>query len=269
VRAGLAGLVAVAGVFVASSARAEPPYVERHVVLPEHYWAFDFGVGIGHDGNPQRNPPTGVGLNFDMAVSPVDRLELGFRSGLRIGDDGRTTQADTYGRLFDHPTFGTGGYPPGGFRYDDFANPELRIRGALYRGPVAEVALEGRLFLPAEHGSEAGLMFGVPLLFHIAHIARLDTGLYVPFVFYNPIVADIFVPVNLWFQPISRLWVGPMTGVDYHTNTNDADVSFGVGLGVQVARFCDLKTQVLFPALNQTQGAQTVGVGFGVELRIE
>ena len=257
----LGTFVALAGVFTASVAAAEPPWVDRHVVLPEHDWAFDFGVGIGHDGVPVRNQPTGAGLNFEMAVSPIDRLEIGVRSGFRIGPDGRTTVADAYGRLFDYPSFGT--------NHDDFANPEIRIRGALLRSRVVEIGAEGRLYLPAEHGSEAGILFGVPFLFHLGHIVRLDTGVYVPVVFYNPVIADISIPLNVWFQATDRLWVGPMTGIDYNATNNFADVLFGVGLGVQVARFVDLKTQFLFPRLNETQGAQWFGVGFGVEVRIE
>ena len=256
----VAGSIAVAGFLTASGAAAAPPWVDRHVVLPEHDWAFDFGIGIARDYDPPRNP-AGAGLNFEMSVSPVDRLELGVRSGLRIADDGRATVADAYGRLFDRQTFGT--------NHDDFANPEIRVRGALLRARVVEIGLEGRVFLPAEHGSELGLLFGVPFLFHLGGVARLDFGLYVPVLFYSPVVADISLPLDVWFQVTNQLWLGPMTGVVFDTNAQHAAVQLGFGLGYQIVRAVDFKTQFLFRDLNETQGAQTFGFGVGIQVRIE
>jgi hypothetical protein len=262
VRSRAAGLsVGLAGIFAASAAAAEPPWVDRHIVLPEHDWAFDLGLGIAHDefvfytpgGAQETRGVTGPGLNFEASVSPVDRLELGFRTGLRIGDDARATQADAFGRLFDRQTFGT--------KNDVAADPELRVRGALLRGSVAEIGLEGRVFLPAEQYSEVGILFGVPFLFHL--------GMYVPVVFYSPVNVDLSVPLDVWFQATRRLWLGPMTGFVYNTNTEHTAVQLGVGLGYQIVRFVDLKTQFLFPDLNQTQGAATFGFGVGVEVRIE
>jgi hypothetical protein len=253
--------LALAGLFVAPAASAEPPWVDRHIVLPDHDWAFGFGVGVAHDYDPPANNPTGAGLDTEISVSPIDRLEIGIRTGLRIGDDGRATQADQYGRLFDYPTFGT--------NYDDFANPELRVRGALLQSSIVEIGAEGRLFLPAEHGSEAGIMFGIPFLFHLGHVARIDTGAYVPVVFDPHVVADINLPLDVWFQATSRLWLGPITGVVVHATANSADVPFGFGLGYQAVSFVDLKGQFLFPALNDTQGADTFGFGFAIEVRIE
>lgn len=256
----LGALTAAAALLAASAAAAAPPWVDRHVVVPEHDWAFDFGIGIARDYFPPRSP-TGAGMNFEMAVSPVDRLELGIRSGLRIGDDGRATVADAYGRLFDRQTFGT--------NHDDFANPEVRVRGALLRARVVEIALEGRIFLPAEHGSEVGTMFGVPFLFHLGGVARIDMGVYVPVLFYSPIIAYISAPLDVWFQVTNHLWLGPMTGVVFNTNTQRAEVPLGFGLGYQIVRAVDLKTQFLFPQINETQGAQTFGFGVGVQIRIE
>ena len=43
----------------------------------------------------------------------------------------------------------------------------------------------------------------------------------------------------------------------------------GFGVGVQVASAVDLKSMILFPGITETQGAQTFGVGFGVQFRIE
>ena len=56
------------------------------------------------------------------------------------------------------------------------------------------------MFLPAEQYSEFGIMFGVPFLFHLGGVARIDTGVFVPVVFYHPLDAWISAPVNVWFQ---------------------------------------------------------------------
>ncbi len=134
---------------------------------------------------------------------------------------------------------------------------------------MAEIGVEGRAFLPAEAGSEFGIMFGVPFLFHLGGIARIDTGVFVPVVFYTPLESTLSIPLDVWFQVTRAFWLGPILGVDVNLTHNYADVPFGLGLGYQVARIVDLKAQFLFPAINRTEGAETFGVGFGVEVRIE
>ena len=257
----LGASVALAAVLTASAAGAAPPWVDRQLTLPEHDWAFDFGLGIAREYAPPNNNPAGAGLNLEGTVSPVRGLDLGFRTGVRIGDDGRATQADHYGRLFDRQTFGT--------RTDVVADPELRVRGELVRTRVVELALEGRVFLPIEARSEFGMMFGMPLAFHLGQIVRLDMGVYVPILFYTPVDTYFSAPIDLWFQATGRLWMGPMSGVVFHSVNNHVDVPLGFGLGYQFTRALDLKTQFLFPSINQTQGAQTFGFGAGIQVRIE
>ncbi len=250
----------LAGLVSAGTAAAAPPWVERHITLPEHDWAFDFGLGIAHDYAPPVSP-TGVGVNFEMAVSPVSRLELGFRTGLRMGDDARFTHADEYGRLFDRQSFDTSNAT--------IANPELRVRGAVVRSEVVELALEGRAFLPVNQGARFGAMFGVPIFFHLGDRARIDTGVYVPVVFNTPIDTYFSAPFDLWFQPTAKLWLGPMSGVVFHSVNNHVSVPLGFGLGYQFTHALDLKTQILFPSINDNQGAQSFGVGVGLQVRIE
>jgi hypothetical protein len=258
---GLAGCAFAACAIAPRVASAEPPWVDRHIVLPEHDWSFDLGLGIQHDRFAPDDQPTGTGLNFEMAVSPVNRLELGIRSGLRIGDDGRATQADEVGRLFDRQTFGTNN--------DVFANPEIRVRGALLEHPIVEIGLEGRVFLPAEQYSAFGFMVGLPFLFHIAGVARIDTGFFVPVVLYDPVQVYLSVPLDVWFQVTNRLWLGPETGIVFDATHDHAIAQLGFGLGYQILRNLDLKTQFLFPQISEPQGAQTFGFGVGIEVRIE
>ncbi len=254
------------GAFLASStgdASAAPPWVDRHLTLPSGDWAFDFGLGIGHV--PAPNDTTGVGINAEMAVGITQRVELGVRTGIRFGDAfERGIQSDEYGRLFDRQTFDTGG--------DTVANPEIRVRGALVRGEVAEVALEGRLVLPFANGTGAGLLFGVPLSFHLGNRVRLDTGPYVP-VSFPPRAdteVDLSAPIDLWIQATSRFWLGPMSGVRFERLGHDGgrtDVSLGLGLGYEITHAVDFKAMFLFPTLNDE--SRIFGVGAGVEVRIE
>jgi hypothetical protein len=255
-------LAAVAVLVSATQASAAFPWVDRRETLPEHDWAFDFGLGVGHADYGRNYAPTGVGLNLEMAVSPIHRLELGFRTGIRAGNEARAVQADAYGRLFDRQTFGT---------YNDVvADPEVRVRGAVVETRVFELGLEGRVFLPVEAGSRAGTMFGLPLWFHFGGRVRLDTGVYVPVIFAPQVDTYISAPIDVWIQCTQALWLGPMGGFVFHNANNRVDVPLGFGLGYQFTRTLDLKTQVLFPAINQPQGAsQAFGFGVGIQVRIE
>ena len=260
--------VLAAPLFVSSYAAAEGPWVDRHVTLPARDWSFDVGLGLAHDA-PPRVPdyPVGPGFNFEMAVSPIDRLEIGLRSGVRLGDPARETRPDEYARLYDRENFDTGS--------DIFANPEFHIRGALVRTHIFDLGLEGRAWIPFAPGTRFGTMFGVPMILHLAHIVRLDFGAYIPIEFDDPYVNTWFsFPINVWIQCTERLWLGPEGGFRVH-NANDRapdshlQVPFGFGLGYQILRNLDLKTQFLFPDLNQDAGAQRFGFGVGIQVRIE
>ncbi|MEO7091685.1 MAG: hypothetical protein ABI175_00455 [Polyangiales bacterium] len=259
--------IAVGTTFCASRAEAAGPWVDRTITLPRHDWSFDLGLGVAHRNAPDPFPqPTGVGMNFEFAVAVIQHLELGFRTGARFGNDGRGTQADEAGRIFDRQTFGT--------RTDPWANPEARVRGSLVHGRVVELALEGRAAFPFESGSRFGAMFGMPLAFHIDHSVRLDMGVYVPVLFYDPTITAVSLPLDVWIQATRNLWLGPMTGVRFEDFGRDregrrTDVSLGFGLGYQVHRVVDLKTMALFPGINHTEGARNFNAGFGVQIRIE
>lgn len=258
---------AIGSTFCASRAEAAAPWVDRPITLPRHDWSFDVGLGIAHRNAPDPAPqPTGVGLNLEMAVGILQHLELGIRTGTRFGNDGRGTQADAAGRLFDRQTFATA--------TDPWANPEARIRGSLVHERVVELALEGRAVLPFESHTRFGAMFGMPLAFHFGHSVRLDMGIYVPVVFYDPTYTAVSLPLDVWIQATRNLWLGPMTGVRFEQFGRDrevrrTEVSLGFGLGYQVHRVVDLKTMALFPAINETEGARNFNVGFGVQIRIE
>jgi hypothetical protein len=243
---------------------AAPPWVNRHLTLPGGNWAFDAGLGFGHLPRDPAPDVSGMGVNAEMAVGITDRVEFGVRTGIRVGDDSeREIRADQYGRLFDRQTFDTGA--------EVLANPELRVRGALVRAHVAEVALEGRVVLPFENGTVGALLFGVPLAFHLGDRVRLDTGAYVPVFFARPTAyADVRLPLDVWIQVSWRVWLGPMTGIVLErpgATGSRALASLGFGFGYEITHYLDFKAMVLFP--NLSDEPRIFGGGAGVEIRIE
>jgi hypothetical protein len=241
-------------VLATSTARAAPPWVDRTITLPRHDIAFNFGLGIAHVGRT-----LGPGINLEGAGAIIHGLELGFRTGLRFDDAGRNGDADSYGRPFDTETYGEGS--------DTVSNPEARIRGAVVEGEAVEVALEGRIYTPFSDGF--GIMLGVPMAFHLGRSVRIDTGVYVPILFYNPTRAFVSLPFHLWIQATDRLWLGPLLGVRFHSNGGGrVDVPLGFGLGYSIARAVDLKTWFLFQDV-ANGAAQAWGFGAGFEIRIE
>src|SRR5205823_2478588 len=128
----------------------------------------------------------------------------GARLGFRLDDGGQATKADAYGRPFDTETYGT--------LFDRVSNPELHFRWRAARGGNAELGLELRAYIPTENGSRFGMMFGLPIALR-AGILRLDTGLYVPVLFYDPTRTVVSIPLHLWFQITRDLWLGPLFGL--------------------------------------------------------
>jgi hypothetical protein len=248
-----------------ADAGAAPPWVDRHLTLPAGDWAFDAGLGVGHVRFDPQGDDTAAGVNAEMAVGVTSRVELGVRTGIRFGDGlDRSIHADQFGRLFDRQT-------PFDVGSEVLANPELRVRGAPVRGRVVELALEGRIVLPFENGTNAGLLFGLPLSFHLGDRVRLDTGAYLPVVFQHPTTLfALSFPLDVWIQASPRFWLGPMTGVVFQQPGDvgsQANVSLGFGFGYQITHYLDFKTMVLFPTLNSD--SRFFGVGAGVEIRIE
>jgi hypothetical protein len=258
-------------------ARAAEPWVERPLTLPAGNWAFNVGLGLSHVhlDLPAPLPPyddTGAGINAEMAVGITDRIELGVRGGLRFGDQAeRALSGDYYGRPFDRETLWDP-FDPGVEGDEVPSNPEVRLRGRLVEERVFELALEGRVVFPFAAGTFAGTLFGVPMAFHVSDRVRLDLGVYIPVFFpRNGAVGGISTPFDAWFQITPRLWLGPMTGLEFAgafgPATEQTNFSLGFGLGYSILRNLDLKTMFLFPEINNNSGV--FGTGVGIEVRIE
>ncbi|MDF2693809.1 MAG: hypothetical protein K0S65_2192 [Labilithrix sp.] len=65
-------------------------WIDRQMTLHRLVFAGDAGLGLGHYRNPGRgNDALGLGMNLEGALGVTERLELGFRTGIRFGDEGR------------------------------------------------------------------------------------------------------------------------------------------------------------------------------------
>jgi hypothetical protein len=222
-------------------------FVNRPLTLPRSEIALDLGLGLGHAGDFN-----GVGFNLELHAGLTPRLQLGIRTGIRVGLDGKVTQADQYGRTFETETYGTDG--------KTIANPELSLRWGLSRGPVVDVALDTRLYIPTE-GTAAGIMLAVPIALRFSSAARLDTGVYVPVIFTSPASAVASFPAHLWFQ-LDRLALGFLTGIRVGSGV---DVPLGVGLNYALNWDADLRFWFLFPDVNHT--TELFGGGVGLQVR--
>jgi hypothetical protein len=245
----------------APSAEAAPSWVYRDLVLPRGDISLDLGFGLGHAPIPPDRSVSGFGLNLEIAGGIGNDVELGVRAGFRLDDGGQSTQADSYGRPFQTETYGT--------RDDRVANPEVHVRWAVSRGSAFELGTELRAYLPTEAGSRFGFMLGVPFSLRGGAL-RIDTGVYVPVIFYDPNRTVVSVPVHLWIQATHLLWLGPLFGVRVvNQNGSHTEYPLGFGLGSALSRSIDLRTWLLFPDMNRHQAARWWGVGLALQLRFE
>src|SRR5580698_1516753 len=164
---------ALSAIAAAGPASAAPEWVDRGLTMRQLGVSFDMGVGVASTSGPFGD--AGVGLNVEAAIGVLDNLEIGLRTGVRMGDGAKATQADDQGRLFDLETYGTG--------QDVFANPELRLLGRVLDLSVVELGVEGRVYMPFEAGTRFSFMLGAPVRLHFSRIVRIDTGVYLPFIF--------------------------------------------------------------------------------------
>jgi hypothetical protein len=267
---GLASASALVLLGFAPGALAAPEWVDRGLTMHQLGLAFDLGVGVAHTDGAAGD--TGVGLNLEGAFGILDNLEIGLRAGLRMGSGAKATQADQEGRLFDLETYGAG--------QDLFANPEIRVLGRVLDLSVVELGLEGRVALPFATGTRTSFVLGVPLRFHFGRIVRIDTGVYVPVVFYSvngaPVAdaASANLPVEVWFQVTRSFFLGPLAEI--RINGDDpalgvdrgAGVLLGVGLGYQISRYADFKAAFAFPRVNGSPGPD-FGAGAGLGLHFD
>jgi hypothetical protein len=262
----IASIRSAQALLVASSLAASRPalsevFVHQPITLHHSEWQLDLGLGIGHaDRSPPFDDITGFGLNLELHAGLSSSLELGVRTGIRLGTEGRIMRADGYGRAFETETYGTGS--------DEIANPEVSLRLALVRTPAVALALEGRLYLPIEDGTPFGIMLAVPLHLHLGDRARLDSGIYVPIIFTEPTTSKVIsVPLHLWFQVDPSVALGLLTGVRLYRPGSGYTVPLGVGLNYGVSNATDLRLWFLFPNVKGSGATDVFGLGIALAVR--
>jgi hypothetical protein len=236
------------------------PFVDRPLTLPTSQWALGLGFGIGRDGRPSPlEDVTGFGFNLELHGGLSPSLELGLRTGVRLGSEGRLTQADRFGRAFETETYGVGS--------ETLANPEISLRLAVARSSAAALALEGRVYIPIEEGTKVGFMVALPFHLHLGHSARFESGIYVPIILSEPTTSVISFPFHLWFQASRELALGVLTGVRIYRPGGGNTVPLGFGLNYAVSEVTDLRTWLLFPNVKGSDATDDFGGGVAIEAR--
>ena len=113
-------------------------------------------------------------------------------------------------------------------------------------------------------------MFAVPLRLRLGAV-RIDTGVYVPLLFYDPTRDIISFPVHIWLQASRTLWLGPLLGVQFVNDGHASHTAYplGFGLGTALANAIDLRTWFLFPDISRDEAARTFGAGLALQIRFE
>jgi len=246
-------------------ADAAPQWIFRGLTLPRGDVAIDLGFGAGHQPIDADRSITGYGMNLEIGVGVSPDLELGLRTGIRFGAEGRATRADSYARPWQTETMG----PPFPTGNETVANPEIRLRWSVARGRVAELGLETRAFLPIEAGTRIGIMLAAPVRLRLGAVG-IDTGVYVPIIFRDPTASAIGFPFHIWIQASRSVWLGPQLGIRIvNDGSSSTQYPFGFGLGVALNPFVDLRTWILFPDISRDAAARTFGAGVALQIRFE
>jgi hypothetical protein len=264
-------LVMTSALFAASSdAAAAKPWIERPLSLETLHAQIQAGVGFGQYTDVSGSSKFGMGSNLEAAIGLPFFGELSLRTGYRFGNPGRAAQADYYARLFDHETANMGNAA--------WANPEIRLRGSIVDLEVAGVGLETRFVVPLADGSNFSIAPGLPVVFRIPKLARIDTGIFVPIAFNDQTQYTISVPAQLWFQ-VDDFFFGPMTGIRYNriatinidttgaktnSSTTRTDIPLGIGGGYTIGGMFDIKAQLYMLRVNDSDWSRTIGGGLGV-----
>ena len=228
-------------------------YQPQRIVLGKNQSAFHLGLGLGR--TPRGDDGTmGFGVNLEMGYGFGGGFQLNLRGGVRLGEEGRATRASRYGRTLETETYGTG--------QDLFANPELGLRWAAVMRRGFAMALEGRIYLPFEQGTELAAMLAVPMTVRFAGSGRVLTGIYLPVVGDAAPDTTVSLPLHFWWRARRGLQVGLLSGARFRES--DTAIPVGVGVAKGLRRGRTLQWWFLFPNLNQSGGARAFGTGIGI-----
>jgi hypothetical protein len=193
------------------------PYVERHITLSYMTLAPDIGISLfgGGSGNPN------VWLSSGLRWGIIDQIEV---------------EATPHSFRFA-PNAG-------------YAEPSVGATFAFFRLDV-EMAGRLRFFIPIDSSSRVVsppsdpiLEASLPFIFHLGHLAKIDTGINVSMDFKSPISAGLTerlpsplveepgIPLKLVFNPVPAFWLGFSTGYECARFDQAAETSF-IPVGLQ------------------------------------
>jgi hypothetical protein len=231
----------------------------RPLILPRGDWAVGLGLGVSRYDAPSPTTDTyGFGFNLELRASPSELVQIGVRTGIRTGSDGRKYRADQYGRPFDTETFATG--------TDPVANPEASFEFAALDRPQLSLSVELRLYLPTENGTDLGALVGAPLQIRLTRSLCIDTALYLLVIDTDPISTGVIAPVQLWVErgPVA---VGLISGVRRHNRPQRTEVPLGLGVNLAATVNFDVRAWALLPNVNGRAARRNMGAGLGIERR--
>lgn len=253
----------------------EGVWVDHKQTLPPLIIAVDGGLGFGHWGfsvdtpaGKQSTGGLGVGFDAEGAIGIIPHLTVGARViGVNFGDDAKASGAAGYASTYDLQA----GYA--GFSgVDTFNNPELWGRYEFLDTENVEVGAEARIFVPFADQTRVGLMGGIPVNIHLPGKLRVDTGGYVAIGAYDPVLFYFRVPAQAWFNVTDKVFLGPLTGLQVVSFSNNTTTSINLGFGVGYSILPELDLKVLpiyWPGINNDDGISNFGFSVGAEYRID
>jgi hypothetical protein len=225
-------------------------FVDRSLTLPGTSFELGLGLGLGHRDVAEF---TGLGINLEIAYGLTSALELRFRAGLRLAENGRATAADRFGRPVETETYNLG--------VSSVANPQLGLRFLAARLPVVELGLDAHAILPVS--GSFGLLLGVPVALRLGPRLRVDSGLYVPIRFAEPdTIVDISVPLHVWLKVNPSTFLGLLAGVIFNDG-GSRSIPLGFGAGYSLTYDAEVRFWLLFPDIRD-EGLNNFGFGAGL-----
>lgn len=244
----------------AASANYPLAYAARPLTMPRGMVRVTFDINALRLGVGGFGSQAVVSLNWGVAVSPVDNLELGF-SRYRTGSFPGINSIDFLG--LGASGLITAVVSPQG----DFGDIPFYARYQVASG-VADFALEFRVRFPTL--SEWGLAWGLPLRIHAGDPVAIDTG--VDLALDDPGNQNIFgvgIPFDITANLNENVFLKVQTGAtlpDITASPTITVVPLGFGLGGSVAPgpvildfFANFRFPV-FAAFGQGQSEVTTGV---------
>jgi hypothetical protein len=225
----------------------------RALTLPGSTFELGLGLGLGHLDIAER---TGLGVNLELGYGITSGVELRFRTGLRLGENGRVVDGDYFGRPFYTETYNLGA--------DTIANPQLGLRISAVRSGSLDLGIDAHVIFPLDDDTDLGMLLGLPLAVRLGDRLRLDTGLFLPIRLTEPdTTVDISIPFHVWIKVNPSTTLGPLTGV-YFYDGGGRGVPFGFGVGSSIAYDAEVRFWLLFSDISNDESRQNFGVGAGL-----